>query len=521
MVNTFRAICVDKLQRIGPSWIGRFIQVASILFFTSLLFHSVEWSLLGIDRFEIKITMITFPLLLIAWIINLYSSPRSLSKEEKFFYALAFIYGASQFASLINSPYPAQSFSQGIIVALLMIIMIVIAWLVRDKKLMQTIYTAMGATSLVWGLYVFGIYQLFVDSISRLGARWTMLIPYWQGDPASFGDVLLFVTGPVYWIFFQLSEKKIGRYAIWILIPIWLHLFTLTYTKALILAGFSFFVVGIVLLRGNRRLIMAVSCVLFIILNIQFGSISGYEQRSIAGVRIAYEHITGTPLPRVAPPPEPAPTPPTPTPAPAPVEPPPSAPPPPEPAPTPAEAEEYQRQLLLTRFNPFTSYGSNSMLVRWKAIRVSIGGSLDHFFFGNGAGLSQVLLPKLADTFDSKLSEQERVQYEFDNLYGPKVNSSIIDAHNMFLTEFFNVGIIGALALVGLVLRVMKLQIDILRRKSYRHDTIYVLFLGVFVALLLYRMAGSYIVVPYFWVMLGVLFGFSEKVNRAPVTQEG
>lgn len=152
-------------------------------------------------------------------------------------------------------------------------------------------------------------------------------------------------------------------------------------------------------------------------------------------------------------------------------------------------------------------------------MRVSVAGSLDYFFFGHGAGLSQALLPKLAEAFDSKLSEEERVQYEFDNLYGPKVNSSIIDAHNLFLTEFFNVGIIGALALVGLVLRVIKLQIDILRRKSLRHDPIIVLSISVFAALLLYRMAGSYIVVPYFWVMLGVLFGLSEGINRMSVAQ--
>ena len=75
----------------------------------------------------------------------------------------------------------------------------------------------------------------------------------------------------------------------------------------------------------------------------------------------------------------------------------------------------------------------------------------------------------------------------------------------------FNIGIIGFLALVGLVGRIINLQIQALRKKSYRHETIYVLSLSVFVGLLLYRMMGSYIVAPYFWVMLGVLFGLSEK----------
>lgn len=144
-----------------------------------------------------------------------------------------------------------------------------------------------------------------------------------------------------------------------------------------------------------------------------------------------------------------------------------------------------------------------------------MGRSFDHIF-GNGAGLSQALLPKFADEFDAKLSPQERGKYENidrwgTSIYGSKNNMSIIDAHNLFLTELFNVGIIGFLALVGLVLLVIKRQIRVLRGGLHRKNTIYVLFLSTFVSLLLYRMAGSYIVVPYFWVMLGALFGMSAK----------
>ena len=73
------------------------------LFAISLPFHGIEYDLFGLSRFEIKITMITFILLFIVWLLLIQINRTVYKKNELIIYLLAFIYVCSQYLSLINS----------------------------------------------------------------------------------------------------------------------------------------------------------------------------------------------------------------------------------------------------------------------------------------------------------------------------------------------------------------------------------------------------------------------------------
>ena len=79
-------------------------------------------------------------------------------------------------------------------------------------------------------------------------------------------------------------------------------------------------------------------------------------------------------------------------------------------------------------------------MIRAKAVIVSLSSSINPmevFWFGNGAGLSQKLLPAMADSFDETTDEKTKKFMEDFLIYGDEANKSLLDAHNLFLTEFF------------------------------------------------------------------------------------
>ena len=63
----------------------------------------------------------------------------------------------------------------------------------------------------------------------------------------------------------------------------------------------------------------------------------------------------------------------------------------------------YQKLLLDSRLNFMGDLGRSSVEVRIKAIKVSLINSFPNMWFGNGAGTSQLLLPKMGRDYDIKL----------------------------------------------------------------------------------------------------------------------
>ena len=148
-------------------------------------------------------------------------------------------------------------------------------------------------------------------------------------------------------------------------------------------------------------------------------------------------------------------------------------------------------------------------MIRAKAVIVSLSSSINSmevFWVGNGAGLSQKLLPQMANNFEKTLDRKTMKFMEKFGVDGEEINKSLLDAHNLFLTEFFNVGIIGVISLLCLIALVVVEQIRIIK-SSLETDNIIQLLSATLIAMLFFRLASSFVVIPSLWFMLGLSFG--------------
>jgi len=236
------------------------------IFVISLPFNSaLEWNWLSIARFEIKITMITFLLLFVTWLLHTLLFPRKRGFQEKLFYIFALLYASSQFISLINSPLKSESIKQAIIITCLLMMMIVVSVAMRDKKIAKSILTVIGTLSLIIGVfatinyYVLGNYNRLGSTDSTLG-----LLDI-GGDPFYFGDILLYSIGAVFFVIINLSRNKYLKWLNWPVLLLWLCAIVLTGTKSLVLSVVCFFIVAILLLKG-KRIFMGSGLILFILL---------------------------------------------------------------------------------------------------------------------------------------------------------------------------------------------------------------------------------------------------------------
>ena len=156
------------------------------------------------------------------------------------------------------------------------------------------------------------------------------------------------------------------------------------------------------------------------------------------------------------------------------------------------------------RMNFFSTSGKTSVTIRLKSIKVSLLYSLKNKWFGHGAGLSQQLLPSFGDEYDIMTDNVEAATFKKQGYY---INKSLIDSHVFFLTEFFNVGLMGLIFLISLVAFVLLEQVKTIRTNKNEKDNMNELLFATLISMLVYRMAGSFVVIPFLWFILGLSFG--------------
>jgi len=468
------------------SWINRITSIALVLFVFSLPLNGIEWNWIGVERFELKITMITFLILFIAWFIRNIILRRKRNTKEKLFYFLTLIYASSQFLSLINSPYPMESLKQAVIMVCLLTVMIVVSETVSTRETTLSVLTVMGRLSLIIATAGVITYYFINPDYWRLGRQGTELMGIidLRGDPYYFGDILLFSIGAVFFLTMKLFQKWYAKLISLTLLFLWFSALILTYTKGLIIAAVSFLLVSLSLLEGKRSFILL--CLILFIATISVNSkLTGYfqlKERERTNIGIVLK-----------------------------------------------ESEKTEKKNLhsISWFNlfmreklydhPRNLYGSNSLYVRFTVLRVSLINSMDYFWFGHGAGLSQKLLPHMVDIEEKKNevgSQGNKAIVDAEANYLEKLGVKIkdrnidrLDSHVFFITEFFNVGIVGALSLIGLVLFVLIELSRVVRTSIRETDYIPSLLFATIISMLVYRLFASFIVIPFLWFMLGFAFG--------------
>src|SRR3972149_7429023 len=477
------------MKLVGRSKQNNFINISLILFVISLPFHAIEWDLFSISRFEIKVTMITFMLLVVAWFLRFIKFERKRCLKEKLFYSFAFIYGISQFASLLNSPMPEESLKQAVIISCLLIMMVIVSESVLNKETVISLLIIMGIVSLVIGIWGFVYYVFFTEHSSRLGNNNGDLgIIYIGGDAPYFGDLLLYSIGPVFYVILNFFDKKSWAWVKWFLLILWFSAIILTYTKAMIVSV-VLFLIYLLFIFKKQRLFIGKNLLLFIVAtsfisnqsdiekyamkNIKtYSQLTNIKDTSIKDTSIKDTSIKDTSIKDTS-------------------------------------IKDTSIKDTALRLNIFSLRGKHSFLIRVKAAIVSLinsTNSMKVFLVGNGAGLSQKLLPQMANDLEKTLDRKSMEFMEKYQVDGEGSNKSLLDAHNLFITEFFNVGIIGVISLLCLIALVVVEQIKIIR-SSFEMDDINKFLSATLIAMLVFRFASSFVVIPSLWFMLGLCFG--------------
>ncbi len=438
-----------------------------IIFVISLPFTGIEWDLFSIDRLEIKITMITFPLLFISWLVGNLNFSRRRNSKEILFYFFAFIYGVSQFISIINSPFPLESAKQGIIIVSLLMMMIVISETILNKKSAEYILITIGTLSLLIGSVATLNYYFFDGYVGRLGLSGSYVIGIINlgGDPPYFGDILLYSIGSVFFVALRFRTRKYLKWVIGGFLLLWMSAIVLTFTKGVIVAVICFFLLSIFLLKGKRHtmLLIMISFIIIVPINFHLSELAASRFKS------------------------------------------------------PSESEPYvstgwsrSRLNVLSKHASYPSPGAYSISIRLKAIKVSYIQSLDNKWFGHGAGSSQKLLPQMANQYDKNIDAEGRLKLELAAVYGEAVNTSIIDSHVLFLTELFNVGMLGAVSLMCLIAFVMREQLKAIKSFKFEIVDLNKLQFATLISMLIYRMSASFVVIPFLFFILGLNFGICK-----------
>jgi hypothetical protein len=475
-----KKVSTCNLASNGESQINRITSIALLLFVISLPLYGIEWDFIGVERFELKITMITFFFLFIAWFMRNIIFQRKRTAKEKLFYFLALIYASSQFLSLINSPYPMESLKQAVIMICFLTMMIVVSETVPDRETTFSVLTVMGRLSLIIATAgVITYYFINNNYYHRLGDPGTILmgIIYLGGDSYYFGDILLFSSGAVFLIIMKFFQKWYAKLISLNFLFLWFSALILTYTKGLIVAAVSFLLMSLFLLKGKRSFILL--CLILFIAAISVNSrLTGYFQ-----LKKFEQTNKGIVL---------------------------------------TESDRKEKMNLITGkfgFNLFmreqlfsslhNMLGSHSLYIRSKLIEVSLIKSMDYFWFGHGAGLSEQLLPQMMYIELNKIEVGSNKPYDQYNMLNnwQSVKRNLLDSHVLFITEFFNVGIIGALSLTCLVLFVLIELFRVVKNSVRETDIIPSLLFATIISMLIFRLFGSLIVVPFLWFMLGFAFG--------------
>ena len=108
---------------------------------------------------------------------------------------------------------------------------------------------------------------------------------------------------------------------------------------------------------------------------------------------------------------------------------------------------------------------------------------------------------------NSESNEQNETRYS---------NITVIDSHNLFITELFNVGMIGALSLLLLYIFILFLQFRVIINNRNMNNVMNELLFATVLCLLAHRMTDSLVAIPFLWFIVGLSLGVTKLTFNSP-----
>jgi len=480
---------IKKMDKFEPIYLGdmqrtsifyKLVMFSCIIFVISLPFNGEElgWKFFNIDnidRFELKITMITFSFLFCSWFLFNIKYPRKREKKEKIFYCLIILYAVAQFISLINSTIPIETIKQGVIVGSFLTMMVVVSESIIDENILIKILLSMGILSLLFGVVETIRFISLTSYHGRLGQDAGSI----RGNSVYIAEIFLYSIGAVYYFIFRVIEK---RYMVWLIYPLllmWFCAIVLTLSKGVLLAVFIFFIcLGARVKKLRKKMMFHLILYILVIAFVRYGGISIlkgclslYAEQEVTAVKKMGAVKKMTAVKKI-------------------------------------EAFKNIDAVTINRSKIFHPYGMVSVGLRMKSIIVSIENTKSKWMIGNGAGLSRKLLRKMADKCDKDNHSYWGLKAFLDTTTRGGGNTELFNAHNLFITEFFNVGLLGVIPLLCFI---AFLVIEQAKQKkmalNFEQKLIDELLFATLIAMIFHRFTAALITIPFLWFTIGLNWG--------------
>ena len=424
--------------------------ILTAIFIISIYFNSVEVEnpFVQDSRFAIKPTMISLTLLFLIVVNN-----KDFFRFKNSFFLLLAWFALAQYLSLFGSEHRYITLQQSLVVTLLMAMTWIVSKSLQTLKQFEEVFLIVAYFGIVFCIFQLINYYTLIGYYGRLGGDSGNL----RGGPLYIGELLVMLSP---FVFLLLNSVKYLYKVFGILILT--TCISMTLAKGVIISFIIFCLVT--MLNKQIRLISVISLLLIIVTSI-------FSYLGIFDIPKQY-----------------------------------------------LDEKEYSIFLDLRKYNLLQSFGKDigeitsemktvllndstskaSIVHRIKAALVAIKNSANKPVWGHGAGTSQILMPSLAERFDENASSETLELLIKYHAFGQN-QTCCIDAHNTFLVQLFETGLVGFIPLVVMFLW------QIRRYLSLKSDSVInVLILASLISIIVHRMSINWTTIPNLWFVLGL-----------------
>ena len=424
--------------------------ILTAIFIISIYFNSVEVEnpFVQDSRFAIKPTMISLTLLFLIVVNN-----KDFFRFKNSFFLLLAWFALAQYLSLFGSEHRYITLQQSLVVTLLMAMTWIVSKSLQTLKQFEEVFLIVAYFGIVFCIFQLINYYTLIGYYGRLGGDSGNL----RGGPLYIGELLVMLSP---FVFLLLNSIKYLYKVFGILILT--TCISMTLAKGVIISFIIFCLVT--MLNKQIRLISVISLLLIIVTSI-------FSYLGIFDIPKQY-----------------------------------------------LDEKEYSIFLDLRKYNLLQSFGKDigeitsemktvllndstskaSIVHRIKAALVAIKNSANKPVWGHGAGTSQILMPLLAERFDENASSETLELLIKYHAFGQN-QTCCIDAHNTFLVQLFETGLVGFIPLVVMFLW------QIRKHLSLKSDSVInVLILASLISIIVHRMSINWTTIPNLWFVLGL-----------------
>ncbi len=427
------------------------------IFIISCFLNSIEFNnpLTSMPRAELKLTMLTFLLSLLLAMRNVIKG----KIREIFIIKIFILFTITHFLSITNSPDYQVSLIQSLLVGIMALVYFSVLHALEEFHELEKSVKLVGLFCIIFLVTMLVEYFYDLGYYGRLGGNSKFIV----GGPIYVGELLIIGAPFVYYVS---KNSLIIKYVVTILMCL---ATALTLAKGVII---SFIVLNLFLLKSEMKIIAGSAIVIVIsAYAMATAGIIDYPKQWLSNMKLESTGLQSD---------------------------------------SNTNKENQSNFLSARKYNIYQvgnfeeltsviaekSANSASIVHRMKAWFVTLKYSVKGPLLGYGSGTSEILLPKFAEKFDDESDPAIKSILKEYHAYGQNRNCCI-DAHNSYLTNFFEAGFLSLLIFLFIFFRIIYF--------APKKDLISNLFLATLIALMVHRLSINWSTIPNLYLIMGLV----------------